>query len=104
MTLSACHQGHLTHLRRGSNNYGWDPDADRWDKCVQAPPRRPARQPVTIDFLTVKEAAEALRVSKMTVYRLTDSGELGSIRVGRQIRIHRDSFAAYLKRAEAGAV
>lgn len=39
------------------------------------------------EWLTVDDVARALRVSKMTIYRLTESGDIPSIRVGRSIRI-----------------
>lgn len=47
-------------------------------------------------YLTVKEVAEQLRVSKMTVYRLTEDGSLPSVRVGRSIRIPKLHFDAYI--------
>lgn len=40
-----------------------------------------------IKWLTVEEVATALRVSKMTVYRMVHDGELPSLRSGRQFRI-----------------
>lgn len=38
-------------------------------------------------FLTVAEVAEVLRMSKMTIYRLINSGELEAVRIGRSFRI-----------------
>lgn len=38
-------------------------------------------------LLTVREVADAMRVSHMTVYRLIKAGELPAIRVGRNFRI-----------------
>jgi excisionase family DNA binding protein len=38
-------------------------------------------------FVTVAEVAAQLRVSNMTVYRLIQSGQLPSVRVGRSYRI-----------------
>lgn len=49
-------------------------------------------------LLTVEEVAEMLRVSKMTVYRLAEKGELPSVRVGRSIRIVEDGLDMYLRR------
>ena len=49
-------------------------------------------------LLTVEEVAEVLRVSKMTVYRLAEKGELPSVRVGRSIRIVEDGLDMYLRR------
>ncbi len=53
-------------------------------------------------WLTVAEATAALRVSKMTVYRLAQSGQLRSVRVGRSIRIAERDFDAYVRAAEQG--
>ena len=45
--------------------------------------------PVTkTQFLTVAEVAALMRVSKMTVYRLVNNGELPAVRVGRSFRVH----------------
>lgn len=50
-------------------------------------------------LLTVGEVAKYLRVSKPTVFRLLDSGGLLHIRVGAQIRIPGNAFAAYLAKS-----
>lgn len=50
-----------------------------------------------IKFLTVAEVATIMRVSKMTVYRLCNSGELEAIRVGRSFRITEENVAAFLR-------
>jgi excisionase family DNA binding protein len=55
--------------------------------------------PPTDTFLTVAEAAAQVRVSKMTIHRLINSGELRALRVGRSWRISRASWDAYLERA-----
>ena len=49
-----------------------------------------------IQMATVEEAATALRVSKMTIYRLVWSGDLKHRRVGRSIRIPHPAITAYL--------
>lgn len=56
------------------------------------------------DFLTVAEVAAAMRVSKMTVYRLVHSGELAAVRVGRSFRVPEHAVHDYLRGAftEAG--
>jgi excisionase family DNA binding protein len=41
------------------------------------------------ELLTVKEAAATLRLSPNTVYRLTRSGVLESLRIGGSVRIPR---------------
>jgi excisionase family DNA binding protein len=50
-----------------------------------------------VKFLTVAEVAAAMRVSKMTVYRLVHSGELPAVRVGRSFRVPEDAVHSYLK-------
>jgi excisionase family DNA binding protein len=47
-------------------------------------------------LLTVREVAEAMRVSTMTVYRLIRSGELPAIRVGKHFRIRESDLNGYL--------
>ena len=57
-----------------------------------------------VRFLTVAEVAAVMRVSKMTVYRLVHSGELGAVRVGRSFRVPERAVHDYLRGAftEAG--
>ncbi len=50
-------------------------------------------------YLTVAEVAESMRVSKMTVYRLTRSGELQAVRVGRAYRVPQEALETYLASA-----
>ncbi|ACQ81506.1 excision promoter, Xis [Beutenbergia cavernae DSM 12333] len=38
-------------------------------------------------FLTVAEVAELVRVSRMTVYRMVQAGDLPAIRVGKSYRV-----------------
>ncbi|MBG6184401.1 excisionase family DNA binding protein [Arthrobacter sp. CAN_A214] len=47
-------------------------------------------------LMTVAEVAEAMRVSKMTVYRLVHAGEMGSVRVGRSYRIPESALERYI--------
>ena len=47
-------------------------------------------------LLTVREVADAIRVSTMTVYRLIRAGELPAIRVGKHFRIRESDLSAYL--------
>lgn len=48
-------------------------------------------------FLTVREVAAALRVSRMTVYRLVHSGELAAVHVGKSYRVPEAAVDAYLR-------
>ena len=61
-------------------------------------------QPTEHELLTVNEVADLLRVSKMTVYRLIKSNELGSVRVGKSYRIRREDIDRFLgdRYTEAG--
>lgn len=52
-----------------------------------------------VRFLTVAEVAAAMRVSKMTVYRLVHGGELPAVRVGRSFRVPEDAVNDYLRKA-----
>lgn len=52
-------------------------------------------------YLTVDEVAHFLRVSKMTVYRLIESGDLKAARIGRAFRIRADHLDAYVKAVDA---
>ena len=53
-------------------------------------------------FLTVKEVADLMRVSTMTVYRLISAGELKAARVGRSYRLRALDVDGYLGRDERG--
>lgn len=48
-------------------------------------------------FLTAAEAAERMRVSKMTVYRLIKAGELPAVQIGRSYRVREDDLERYLQ-------
>ena len=54
------------------------------------------------DLMTVAEVASILRVSKMTVYRLVQVGQLSSLRIGRSFRLRRADVAEYLHRSQLG--
>lgn len=68
----------------------------------EKPPARPAkkRKPradvATRPFLTIPEVADLLGVDPATVYRLIGEGAIASHRIGRQIRILKEDFEAYL--------
>lgn len=48
------------------------------------------------EYMTVSEIASALRVSRMTVYRLCHSGELEYVRIGRSMRVPKRAFEVYV--------
>ena len=45
-------------------------------------------------YMTVREVAEELRCSPLTVYRLIASGRLAAVRLGRDLRVSREALAA----------
>lgn len=51
-------------------------------------------------LLTVREVAELMRVSNMTVYRLIRGGELPATRVGRSYRVWEQDIDTYLQQGE----
>ncbi len=55
-------------------------------------------------LLTVREVAEVMRVSNMTVYRLIQAGDLAAVRVGKSYRLREDDIDKYLgdRYTEAG--
>lgn len=59
------------------------------------PGNLPARHPKPY-FLSAEEVAHALRVGRMTVYRLIQSGQLGAVRVGRSYRVPERELSLYV--------
>lgn len=53
-----------------------------------------------VRYLTVAEVAEVMRLSRMTVYRFVQRGDLPAVRVGRSYRVPADALDAYLAAAE----
>jgi excisionase family DNA binding protein len=51
---------------------------------------------------TIREAAEALRVSRATVYRMTQAGELPTVHIGTAVRIPAAALARYVEDRTAG--
>jgi excisionase family DNA binding protein len=60
------------------------------------------RGAAAVELLTVDEIAGLLRLSKMTIYRLIESGELPALRIGRSYRVHRDALAQFMTRSSKG--
>ena len=52
-----------------------------------------------VRLLTVAEVAAILRLSKMTVYRMVNSGVLPALKVGRSIRVPEHVVDEYLRRS-----
>ncbi|MHA7181320.1 helix-turn-helix domain-containing protein [Arthrobacter sp. MDB2-24] len=57
---------------------------------------------MTMNLLTVAEIAAQMRVSKMTVYRLVQSGALHDIRFGRSYRVPETAVQQYIKSINSG--
>jgi excisionase family DNA binding protein len=57
-----------------------------------------------MEFLTVKETAQLLRVSPITVRRYIASGQLAAERVGRGIRVRREAIKEFVMPIEPDAV
>lgn len=65
-------------------------------KSDNAPARLTGTPADGVVFYTVREVAQLLRVSPMTVYRMCDTGQLDGKRVGRQVRIPAKTLYRYL--------
>ena len=50
-----------------------------------------------VRLMTVAEVARAMRVSKMTVYRLVHAGDLPAVQVGRSYRVNEHAVRDYLR-------
>lgn len=50
-----------------------------------------------VKLMTVAEVAAVLRLSKMTVYRMVNSGQLPALKVGRSVRIPEHVVDEYLR-------
>jgi excisionase family DNA binding protein len=59
----------------------------------------PDRPLAEVKFLTVAEVAAAMRVSKMTVYRLVHAGQLPAVQIGRSFRVPEQAVHDYLNHA-----
>jgi len=52
---------------------------------------------VIVDFLTVPEAAEIMRISKLTLYRMVSSGQIKHVRICRRVFIKRADLESYIE-------
>lgn len=48
------------------------------------------------ELMTVTEVATALRVSRATIYRLVNNGDLAGVRVGKAVRITRRAVRDFM--------
>jgi len=84
----------LEALRKLSKQAECRPGGESWDWELDGSGLEDI--PTTVGILTVKEAAELLRVSETNVYELVQTRQLPAMRVGRQIRIGRRVLVAFL--------
>jgi excisionase family DNA binding protein len=72
-----------------------------WELTIVASESCPQPKVMIVDeeqrLLTVREVADAMRVSTMTVYRLIRSGALRAIRVGKHFRVRTRDLDGYLE-------
>lgn len=52
------------------------------------------------DMVTVTELADMLKVGRNTAYELVRAGTVPSIKIGRQMRVSKQSVIDYISRAE----
>ncbi len=54
---------------------------------------------ITREWVTYKQAEELSGLSRTTLWKLLSAGEINAARVGRAVRINRQSLDKYLKQA-----
>jgi len=54
------------------------------------------RSPTPENLLTVSDVAARLALSKKSIYRLIETGELKAVRFGNTVRIHPDDLRAFI--------
>jgi excisionase family DNA binding protein len=57
---------------------------------------------ITREWVTYKQAEELTGLSRTTLWKLLSAGEINAARVGRAVRINRQSLDKYLKQASEG--
>ena len=58
---------------------------------------------ITREWLTYKQAEELSGLSRTTLWKLLNAGEIKAARIGRAVRINRHSLDGYLDRAAEGS-
>ena len=53
---------------------------------------------MTMDYLTIHEAAEILKAHTNTVYKMCRQGVLPAVKIGKEWRIHSEKFAEFMER------
>jgi excisionase family DNA binding protein len=55
------------------------------------------------EWLTYAEAGQMVGLSRVTLWKLVSTGEVEAARVGRAVRINRESLTAYMRRSAASS-
>ncbi len=61
------------------------------------------RAEITREWLTYKQAEELTGLSRTTLWKLISAGDVEAARVGRAVRINRESLSAYMRRSTEGS-
>lgn len=59
------------------------------------------RTEVKREWVTYRQAEELSGLSRTTLWRLVRAGEVEAAKVGRAVRIHRESLDAYMRRCSS---
>ena len=51
------------------------------------------------EWLTYAEAGQMVGLSRVTLWKLVSAGEVEAARIGRAVRLNRESLTAYMKRS-----
>jgi excisionase family DNA binding protein len=55
------------------------------------------------EWLTYVEAGQVVGLSRVTLWKLVSAGEVEAARIGRAVRINRESLTAYMRRSAKNA-
>jgi excisionase family DNA binding protein len=59
---------------------------------------------ITPEWVTYKQAEELSGLSRTTLWKLISAGQVKAARVGRAVRINRESLNTYMRRSAEGSV
>jgi excisionase family DNA binding protein len=59
---------------------------------------------ITREWVTYKQAEELSGLSRTTLWKLISAGQVEAARVGRAVRINRESLNSYMKRSAEGFI
>jgi excisionase family DNA binding protein len=65
---------------------------------ISWPAQQPVQQPL---LLRAEEVAELLQISCSKVYEMINAGELPAVRIGRSVRVHRETLRKWLEEQES---